>query len=57
MTALVTAVIKALAHESKVIAMATEVIGYIIEPGADLSGADLSDADLTGANLYKARGS
>ena len=57
MTALVTAVIKALAHESKVITMATEVIGYIIEPGADLSGAGLSDADLTGANLYKARGS
>ena len=51
MTALVTAVIKALAHESKVITMATEVIGYIIEPGADLSGADL-----TGANIYDAIG-
>jgi hypothetical protein len=56
MTALVTAVIKALAHESKVIAMATEVIGYIIEPGADLSGADLTNADLTGANIYNAIG-
>ena len=51
MTALVTAVIKALAHESKVITMATEVIGYIIEPGADLSGAAL-----TGANIYNAIG-
>ena len=56
MTVLVTAVIKALAHESKVITMATEVIGYIIEPGADLSGADLTNADLTGANIYNAIG-
>ena len=33
------------------ILIATNVNGYDIEPGADLSGADLSGADLSGADL------
>ena len=33
------------------IAMAIEVNGYIIEPGADLSNANLAAADLFEANL------